>query len=420
VWWSLSRLGGDSADLDLDGEANGIPGLGVQVSTPWEAGVGQTDWKQKVLDRLTGVQGHTVRFEDLRWVEAPERKLEGGLKLAHYYTLVTLYTNASVRSFDKKEVGGGGLFTDPTYYSHETTARIKHTRDVRFWASYSRREYGADGRLLELLRGQVQKSKSVPGLGLVQTDDGDGGSIVYRVGFVARARPWETPAPGQAPLAAGFVGLDVVAARAGIGGVETQGTAGLGDLQKAWCQVVRCGDTAHTLDLDVPPQGYDVAQPVASLSTLSGGVALSEGKPLVAQREVPPVGTTPLPRLPHLTRFALAANLRAGALLRKGSFGHTRNLVPINTYAQYVLKFSVAMAPDTLMVTSDEAVMPKPGELDVVTAAPRPTGLFAWIRRHLLGVGLVVGLVAVCVLLVLVPGLRQALSAALKRLKGTG
>ena len=324
VWWSLSRVGGETSDLDLDGETNGIPGLGVQVSTPWEAGVGQTDWKQKVLDRLTGVQGHTVRFEDLQWVEAPERKLEGGLKLAHYYTMVTLYTNASVRSFDKKEVGGGGLFTDPTYFSHETSARLKHTRDVRFWASYSRREYGADRHLLELLRRQASKSGSVPGLGLVQTDDGDGGSIVYRVGFVARARPWETPAAGQPQMAAGFVGVDVVAARAGVGGVTTQGTAGLGDLQKAWCQVVRCGGTSHTLDLDEPPPGYEVAQPVASLSTLSGGIALSEGKPLVGQREVPPVGETPAPRLPHLTRFALAANLRAGALLRKGSLGHTR------------------------------------------------------------------------------------------------
>jgi hypothetical protein len=413
VWWPLARSGPEAGDQDLDGENNGIAGLGIQVSTPWEAGVGQKDWKQAVLDKLTAVEGHTVRFEGLRWIEAPERSLGdfeglGPLVERHYYTLVTLYTNASVRSFDAREVGGGGLFSDPTYFSHETTARLKHTKDPRFWASYSLRDYGADPHLLELLRNQSRRDGTVPGLGPIQLDDGDGGSVVYRVGFVARARPWEGPPPGRPPFQAGFVGVDVVAARAGIGGVETHGSSGQPELQKAWCQVVRCGQDGRALDLDEPPSGYDVAQPVASLATLSGGVAMTEGKPLVAARGLEP-------NLPPLTRFALAANLRSGALVRKGSWGNARNVVPVNSYAQYVLKLTVAMVKDAKLVTSYEAVMPQPGELSVQTVVPRPTGFFAWLKRNFTIMGLSVILLASLALVIAVPGLRTALGALFKK-----
>ena len=442
VWWPIAQVGSDTSDLDLDGEHTGIPGLGIQVSTPWAAGVGATDWKQAILDKLTGVEGHTVRFGELRWVEKPDREIGpveglGEVKLRHYYTLVTLFTNASLKTFDAKEVGGGGLFSNPTYFSHETSARLKHTRDLRFWASYSLREYGSDQRLLDLLRKKSRRDSTVPGLGRIQQDDGDGGSITYRAGFVARARPWAEPG-GPSKLRAGFVGVDVVAARAGYGGVQTEGSAGLSDLQKALCQVIRCGQEGRPLDLDQPPPGYEVAQPAAALATLSGSIAMSEGKPLLAQRALPPAGPGSaarlVPNLPSLTRFALAANLRAGAVIRKGSWGHARNLVPINSYAQYVLKLTVAMGPGTTMVTSDEAVMPSPGELNVHAPLPRARGLLAWvssqlaklgfamvvpwIRSHLASVGIAIVLVASSVLVVVVPGSRRIVRALLKKLSG--
>jgi hypothetical protein len=212
--------------------------------------------------------------------------------------------------------------------------------------------------------------------------------------------------------------VDVVAARAGYGGVVTQGNAGLSELEKAWCQVVRCGQTGHALDLDAPPAGYEVAQPAASLATLSGGIAMTEGRPPLGQRGLLPAGSTAAapPVLPHLTRFALASSLRAGAIVRKGSFGHARDVIPINSYAQYVLKLTLAMAPRTTMVTSDEAVMPDADELDVHVPAPRATGFLAWIQRHIAGVGLTIVLLAIVVLVVAIPGLRLALSAVFKRL----
>lgn len=411
VWWSLAEAGTDTSDLDADGEHNGVPGLGVQVSSAWHAAAGQ-DWKAAVLERLGGVRGHEVHFEDLHWIERPDRALELGedsarVFLRHYYTIVTLHTAASIRTFDAKDVGGGGLLSDPTYFSHETSARLKHTRDARFWASYSSREYGADRRLLRLL--EKQSRNGIAGLGNVQTDDGDGGSAVYRVGWTARVRPWDEPGAG-ARRRAGFVGVDVVAARRGYGSVVTQGSAADTALERALCQVVRCGQEGGALDLDKPPAGYDVAQPSASLGTLPGTVTLLEGKPRFVQRGVP--------NLPELTRFALAAHLRAGALIRKGHWGHARNVVPIDSYAQFVLKLTVTMPPDAAVVTSDDPILPRAKDLVIATPLPRPGGFIQWIKERLAGFASLAILVVVLLLVLFVPGLRRFLSALFGRLTG--
>lgn len=74
-----------------------------------------------------------------------------------------------------------------------------------------------------------------------------------------------------------------------------------------------------------------------------------------------------------------------------------RNLVPLNAYAQYVLTLTVAMVPGISLVSADESLLPDPADLNVHSAVPEPQGFFAWLRRHALGVGLVVVLVALVV-----------------------
>ncbi|MGI9304413.1 MAG: hypothetical protein ACR2RB_17165 [Gammaproteobacteria bacterium] len=418
VWWSLADTEGDTGDLDIDGVHNGVAGIGVQISTPWHA---REDWKQELLNRLTGVDDHSVQFGDLVWNEQPDRELDlgGEIKpvLRNYYTLITLYTTATVKTVAAKEAGGSG---SRTYFTHETSARLKHPKDPVFWASYSLREYGADRKLLELLEEYVKESGAVPGLGRIQQDGGDGGSTIYKVGFAARVRPWEGPeTDAEQQFRAGFVGLDVIAARAGFGDVVTRGSLGQEGLKGSLCKLISCDAKTNELNLNEPPRGYEVAQPVASLTTVSGNLPMVSGKPLVAQRELPHADAAEtefrvvIPNLPGKTRFGLGANLRAGALIRKGGFLGLRvtNLVPINSYAQFVVKMSVAMLPETPMVTNEEAVLVDPEQFDIKTVLPKARGFLAWLSEHItsaIGMAIIVG---VLLLLFLIPGLRQFISA---------
>jgi hypothetical protein len=401
----------------LDGEYTGIPGLTIQVSTPWHTR-GTEDWKEAIQRNLTGVTGHRVRFGNLEWREQPDRTVTLGekqaLEIRHYYTIVTLFTNASVKTFDDKEVGASHWFTSPTYFSHETSARLTHTDDPRFWASYSRREYSADQRLLRILARQVRRFGRVPGLSSIQVDDGDGGETTYTAGFYATARPWESAAErGRNKIQAGFVGLDVVAARAGIGGLVTEGSAETSTVERVRCQVIRCGESGHGLDLDEPPSGYQVTQPVASLATFSGELPMIQEPPEGAERGLLPEESTYTPMdgqktpdalaaLPTQVRFGISANLRSGALLQKeGFWGQLKNMVPINTYAQFVVKFTVAMVPNAAMVTTGEAVLPLPVELTTRINVPKPTAFWGWLTDHPLvwiaalvgGIGLVLAFV---------------------------
>ncbi|MFO0701108.1 MAG: hypothetical protein U0236_17940 [Nitrospira sp.] len=420
AWWSLADQEGNTADLDLDGEQTGIPGLTIQVSTPWHTR-GTDDWKEAIQRNLTGVTGHHVRFGNLEWREQSDRTVTLGgkraLEIRHYYAVVTLFTNASVKTFDDKEAGASHWFTSPTYFSHETSARLTHTDDPRFWASYSRHEYSADQRLLRILARQVRRFGRVPGVRSIQVDDGDGGSTTYTAGFYATVRPWES-ATGGGPksVQAGFVGLDVVAARAGIGGLVTEGSAGTSTLRGVWCQLIRCGESGHGLDLDEPPSGYQVTQPVASLATFSGELPMIQERldehAELAEKGLLPEGTDTatdtlkaseaLAALPTRVRFGISANLRSGALLQKeGLLGQLKNVVPINTYAQFVVKLTVAMVPNAQMVTTGEAVLPLPVELTTRINVPPPTGFWAWLTEHPLvwiaalvgGVGLVLAFV---------------------------
>lgn len=422
VWWPLWATEGNISDADLDGEDTGVAGIGVQVSTPWHA---RENWRDSIVEKLTGVEGHTTKFGALRWVEMPDQELRLGdervIDVRHYYTIVTLHTNASVRAFSAKDVGRGG---SKRYFSHETSANLKPPPDPRFWSSYSRRDHSADDSLLTLLREQ-NAAGSVPGLAEIQTVDGDGGSTVYRVGLVASVRPWhvssDEPVDG---FVAGFVGIDLVAARAGLGSVRIR-EEGDGSLI---CPLLRCDSSDQNLDLNEPPKGYAIAQPVASLDTISGKLPMSQGIPAMAQRDVPrlgddartrdPADIVRLTNLPTQTRFAMGANLRAGALIRKGGLfgGRVDNVVPINAYAQFVVKMTVAMVPNSNIVANQETILPAPEELDVVTVVPPPRGLFDWLSDFFALSGfvkfLIVGAI-VLALIVLVPGLRRVISAML-------
>jgi hypothetical protein len=435
VWWSLSEAEGNTADLDLDGEDTGLPGIGVQVSSPWHSRAGE-DWKAKVLEGLKGVEGHEVHFGGLEWIERPDREVtlsdSRKLFLRSYYTVVTLHTAASVRSFDPKEVGSEVSillrpFIDPTYFSHETTARLRHPKDPRFWASYSRRELGADRRLLGMLQRQLDDGGRVPGIAGFQRDDGDGGEATYSVGFLAQVRPWDEPGswfdPRKQRPRAGLVAVDIVAARAGVGGLATHGSgAASSALGRAWCKVVRCGASGDSIDLDRPPDGYDTTQVVASLGTLSGSVPLLQEVPRIAERDVPAAGQPAAPErpilrvdpvaLPEKARFAVTAHLRAGALLQKGSWGYVKNVVPIDAYAQLVVKLTVAMFPGAPMVDAGEATIPSDRELQKDILVPVWKGFWAWVMEHALGLGLSAALLAVVVVLALVPGGLGVLRAA--------
>lgn len=429
IWWSLTDMEGNTTDLDLDGESTGVPGLTVQVSTPWNSRA-EEEQRSNIITKLTGVKGHLVKFGELQWFEEPNRAINTTeVLLRYFYTVVTLYTNASVRSFSKKDVEISnplillGLL-NPRFFSHETTARTKIPNDARFWSSYSEREYGTDPNLLELVRKHVNEHKSIPGLGPIQRVEGDGGNVFYHVGFYARVKPWQDAVPvnNKKQFSAGFVGLDVVAARAGHGGVIVTGSAGESEIKDIWRNIVSGKQSEKSLDLGKPPDGYSVAQPVAYLGTLSGNLPMIGSNPLLAERtaisrsNIRAGGSTALlPTLPNRTRFGVSANLRAGALIQKGSLGYVNNIVPINSYAQFVVKMTVAMLSKDVIVANNDVVVPLPIEFSTHTETPEPQGFFhsikKWFKENLSKAITVVILLLVVALVFLIPGFRQFISS---------
>jgi hypothetical protein len=103
-------------------------------------------------------------------------------------------------------------------------------------------------------------------------------------------------------------------------------------------------------------------------------------------------------------RFGISANLRSGALLQEASFGYIKNIVPINTYAQFVVKMTVAMVPNTDMVTSNEQIMPMLAEMrNSITVPDNSKGFWAWLTEYpILWIAALTG--GVALLLVFVPG----------------
>lgn len=407
IWWPIPASY-SGVDVDLDGENTGVPGITITPSAPWESR--GNDWRRDAIDHLPDVVGHFVDFDEPWFNESPDREINvggdvGTVLIKHYYSAVTLFTNATATVLSAQDLGQRG---NKRYFAHETTANFRQLADPRLWSSYSRREYSADTLLLGLIGESIDSRGLVPGLGDVQQDDGDGGSAIYRVGFRARVAPWAVPDTHTA-FRAGFVHVDVVAVRTGVGDVKTSGNAQARGLCKLtdW---VDC-EQKSKVDLSKPPRGYEVAAPMAITGTQSGTLSMLQGVPLRAQREdLIPEGID----FPTTTRFALAAQLRAGALVRKkGLFNRSiEDVVPINSYAQYVLKYTVAMIPQTVVVASDEAVLPDASEFDTSTIVVPKKNWWEHLKGLLGWPGLIiVGAIVLVVLAFFLPGAARLVNA---------
>lgn len=428
VWWCFAGRE-DTSDLDLDGAYNGAPGLGVHVSSVWQTR--EEDLADRLRDAFGGAQGHRVHFGELAWIERPDTdvvmKDRRRVVLRHFYTIVTLHTSASVRAFGADQVGSevnpllSFFGKKPRYFAHETSARLRHPDDPRFWASYDEREMGADPGRLRLLRRKVQQGTGIPGMPGIQTVDGDGGDTTYTVGFHVRVRPWDEPDEEveKERFRAGLVAVDIVAARAGIGGLRTAGSGADSAVERAWCQVTRCSDPGKSLDLDRPPSGYQTTQPLAALGSMSGNLPLVLTEPRLGQRAAGPDGRPAAVRLtvdprdlPQRARVAITAKLRAGALLQEESWGYVKNVIPIDSYAQFVLKLTVVQFPGAQLPSGNDPNAPTTSELQKETLTPEPTGLVAWVKKHLFGLGVLAVLAVGLGVLAVVPGGLGVLRAA--------
>lgn len=453
LWWSL--LGQPLTDLDLDGASTGLPGLSVQIAAPWRAGsVGLDDRLRGLLDE---VDGHQVRFApDFHWTELPDRVLDGaetGQRIVHYYTVLTLHTNASTRSFEARELLVGLGLGERSYFAHETSANLGSPPDPRLWSGYSERELSEDPDLLTLIARQIGEGHAIEGLptGIGQMD-GDGGSPAFELGLIARISAWDK-VTGGAGRAAVIEAVDVVATRAGLAIPSLVGQAdepgALSELQRLFTSPT---DEAP-LNLGQPPQGWRVALPMAERLTRVGTLRLERGKPalaqrmgnlplgslftaaqLVEQREAPtaPSPTPPPPALPPenaesldaQARFVVGADLRAGALIREATLrGRTKALVPLDAWAQLALQITVRVDDGAEPTAASAPIVERePGRGATIPAPARPPGLIdglsasLGVSRGALGVGVgVLALIAVLLLLHLT-GLGRVIARALQLL----
>lgn len=419
VWWPLPKERRE--DVDLDGDATGIPGLSIQVSEPWHND--ETNWLDELNTKFKNLAGHEVQLSDWKSLSVPDRKINLTDRLGPvyylrtFYTVITLHTSATVASFKRSEVSDASVYINPfrgspPYFAHETTARLKQPKDPRFWTSYSEHEFGRDQRLLGMLRRQFER-ESVPGTVAVHQVDGDGGTIVYSVGFYASVRPWAHQDRPATSFTAGLVGVDVVAARAGIGGVRTDGS---GAGTPFYCGFIRCGQTGGELDLDKPPDGYTVAAPFAKLESLNGQLALLKDEPEIAERAVPQAVIPGARDLPASGRFGLSAQLAAGAILEQDWWDHVRRVVPVDSYAQFVVKLTVAMVPNTTLVNPTEGIFPTDPQLEAITNVPEKVTLVGLLKKFTAPFAVTLALVGLLALAIFVLPATWPVVAALRRI----
>jgi hypothetical protein len=221
---------------------------------------------------------------------------------------------------------------------------------------------------------------------------------------------------------AGIVGIDVLAVRTGMGGIKVPGSPS--GVASALCKVWTCAnDDMKSIDFTKPPRGYDVSPPQSSTLTISGQIPMQDGVSSIAERGLGQGAgaaahpATP-PKFPARTEFALVATLRAGALISRSGLFRTRvdSVVPINTYAQYVVRFTVATFPGQRLVSTDTPIVPSPSDLAVVTVPIIHKSLSQkigeWIRDNF-ALSSTIVLVVFVALLLFVPGFRSLMSAVL-------
>lgn len=414
IWWRVPQQY-SRQDIDIDGPATGVPGIGVLISPVWEAE--DANWIDRLEDNLRSLSGRFLEFDSFKIQQSPPSSVNlggqiGEVRIAHFYSVITLHTNATHRNFTADELGVSG---NDTHFSHETSANFKQDGDPRLWASYSRREYSADPKMLALIRNGVEANGSVPGLALVQQDDGDGGLPTYRVAFKARVQPWGGDANTR--FKAGFVHVDVVAARHGIGSIDAQDP----QAPTGFCKIVPCFGGSSKINLNNAPGDYGVAPAVASVATGEGALQLFSGETLRAEREGAANDSTV--DLPATARFALTTTMRSGALVRrkKKFFGGYKPLeiIPVNSYAQFVIKYTVAMVPEEIIVVGDEQIVPDPERL-VETEAATPKDDKTWweqLQENLMSLALPwLILIGVVALAIFVPGFVVFVNAVFKLL----
>ena len=427
AWWSLVDVQ-TAANLDLDGNATGLPGLSITVDNVWEAGT-DANWRDKIRDKIRGVDGHTVRFEDLEFVEhrpTPyDRPAADGSKLEvrYFYAAVTLVTSADIRRFQAKDLvrkkSGERVF-----FSHETGASFREPEDPRLWSSYDEREHSQDIELLALLQDAVRDGAAIPGLPAIDTADGDGGDSVFHVGFVASVAPQPSTDTGE-PVRPTVLAADVVARRSGVGAIRTAGSASEG---QSWLSRWLQGEEG--IDLDDPPRGWRAVSALAQPATLTGSLPLV-GDPDFAQRDdshdgmisaiwEPTLGAAS--RNPEAgarrdmglrdtrARFALSAKLRAGALVNEKSiagFKRPIDIVPINAYTQYILRMAVAIPTTAQVAASPDGSITSTEHAGSDTNIDEREGFLVRLFGQWGGlVAVLAGGVILIVLLLLLPGVR--------------
>jgi hypothetical protein len=83
------------------------------------------------------------------------------------------------------------------------------------------------------------------------------------------------------------------------------------------------------------------------------------------------------------------------------------DIAPINSYAQYIVKYTVAMVPQTVMVASDQEILPKRNEFDTSSAVVPKKSWWASLTQLIAMPGLIaIGVVALFALAFLLPGVR--------------
>lgn len=361
TWWSTAGEQDNGFGYDLDGESTGAPGLLVTRSANWEYDSvdpeGIESFLTEKIAEAVGSGGRLIQFGDMAFRElAPRplpRQLDGkGYTLRHYYSVITLHTSATSVPIDSGRASSG--------FVHETSAQFGKRPGIQAWSGYSRGELSADPDLLGLIEKKARDSSEIPGLRPISPLAGDGGSTGYSVRFLGRVRPWELDSADRDDMYAGIVSFDVVGVRVGYGSIVPD--AGRREKQSAICGGLSlfCNESDDTFDQASPPKGYEFATPIAETITKRGQLAFVSLHPSYGQR-IEVASDTASGRdtvgkddFPSSASFIVAANLRAGALLRLKKrrifpgYSGVEELTPINAYAQFVVRSTVVMSTNAL------------------------------------------------------------------------
>lgn len=331
-----------------------------------------------------------------------------------------------------------------------------------------RSEFTADPRLLELIRDYTKRKQAIPGFTSVpSTSAGDAGSSTFSLRFLARVRPWARngrEAENDDGFRAGIESFAVVGSRAGIGTAQLiqeseergafcdhvglfcpDGHVATASLAPDWYREAASAHltigegnvpivqaparvamhyTRSALSAEHLAQYRSITQGALGLHTRGGETVLEDsvGNVFTVRSRAPVLA---LSQLPTSAYFVLGAKLQAGALVRKdGIFAPTYRMVPVNAYAQYVIRISAIKDRTAVLTGAPTREVKDPvdfGENQTTDAEP------SWLQRlwnmiarlpALLRIAFaVVALATVAAAIWFVAPLRTAVAALLKVFK---